>query len=841
MIVSFVYMEKKRSVYDPHIIEPKWQKVWAKSYLYKAVDFSKKPKKYILTEFPYPSGSGFHVGNAWGYTAGDVLARFSRMNNFNVMFPMGWDSFGLPAENYAIKTGEPPQKTVLENISNFKDQMNQLALSFDWSREINTSNPSYYKWTQWIFIQLFKNGLAFKAKMPINWCPRCKSGLANEEVLANGTHERCGEKVEQRPINQWVLKITKYADRLYKDLDTVSWPKHIKDMQRNWIGRSEGAEIVFNIKDSKDKVLVFTTRPDTVFGVTAVVLAPEHKIITSLIKSNKKEKKLSLALEVKKYVGSIQNKTEFERTEVNKEKTGVFTGLYAVNPVNNEKVPVWVADYVVGSYGGGAVMVVPAHDQRDFEFAKKFNLPVKEVVVPSEAKRVRPDSGLTLIEKVYEGYGVLVNSGQFTGMSSEKAILAINGWLEEKNCGKYAVKYKLRDWVFSRQHYWGEPIPMVYCKTCAKKGLSYIKGSDWNSAGWFPISENELPLELPVIKDYKPTSDGRSALAKEAPWLKTKCPNCNSIAVRETDTMPNWAGSNWYFLRYCDPNNSSELLSKKLDEYYMPVDIYLGGPEHTTLHLFYSRFINKFLYDVKAVKDSEPYKLRINRGMILGEDGRKMGKSFGNVINPNDLVDKVGADAVRMYELFLGPIDGTYAWSTASLLGLKRFLDRVWEMGQREFSKDNEEISDLFKKTSNKVTEDIKKLKFHTAIAFMMKYVNKLNTISTSEYKQFLKLLAPFAPFISEELWHILEGTGSVHKQPWPKYDPDVVKDDNISISVQVNGKLRGVIDLPVGKAMDKELVEKTALRIKKVSDIIGIRRVLKVVFIPGRTVNFVV
>ncbi len=658
--------------------------------------------------------------------------------------------------------------------------------------------------------KLFKNGLAYKAKMPINWCPKCKSGLANEEVLANGTHERCGEKVEQRHINQWVLKITKYADRLYKDLDTVSWPKHIKDMQRNWIGRSEGANIKFSIKKKESFIEVFTTRPDTIFGATAIVLAPEHKII-----------KKNLSLEVKKYVESVRNKTEFERTEVNKEKTGVFTGLYAINPVNNEKIPVWVADYVVGSYGGGAVMMVPAHDLRDFEFAKKFSLPVKEVVTD----------------------GALVDSGQFTKMTSEKAIPAINKWLKEKNCGKYAVNYKLRDWVFSRQHYWGEPIPMVYCKSCAKKSCSYIKSSNWDSAGWFPIPENELPLELPVVKDYKPSSDGKSSLSKAKAWVNTKCPHCGLPAVRETDTMPNWAGSNWYFLRYCDPNNSSELLSKKLDDYYMPVDIYLGGSEHTTLHLFYSRFIHKFLNDIKVIKDSEPYKLRINRGIILGEDGRKMSKSFGNVINPNDLVGKVGADAVRMYELFMGPIDGTYAWSTASLLGLKRFLDRVWQIGQREFSKDSDEISDLFKKTTDKVTEDIKKLKFHTAIAFMMGYVNdrsKLNTIPISEYKEFLKLLAPFAPFITEELWHILGEKESIHTQPWPKVVGEIAKDEITSIAVQVNGKLKGILKLGKTEAQSREVVENKSKELEKVKSTLNNNEVKKVVFVPRKIINFV-
>ncbi|MBU1016727.1 MAG: leucine--tRNA ligase [Patescibacteria group bacterium] len=845
-------MSAEKFSYNPHIIEPKWQKIWSAGNLSEASDFSKKPKKYILAEFPYPSGLGLHVGNIWGYTVGDVLARFYRMSGENVLFPMGWDSFGLPTENYAIKTGRPPQETVAENIKTFKEQMLSLGLSFDFRREIDTSAPNYYKWTQWIFLQMFKKGLAYKAKIAINWCPKCKTGLANEEVLSDGTHERCGAKVGQRELEQWLLRITKYGERLSADLDKLNWPKHIKDMQKNWIGKSEGASIKFKVQSSKFKsnsklkikneneeyITVFTTRPDTIFGATYLVLSPEHPQIEALTVKEREA-------EVKKHVKKSLAKTEIERTSADKEKTGVFLGAYANNPVNGEKIPIWVADYVVGSYGGGAIMAVPAHDARDWEFAKKYGLPVKKVIVPSYKDPKFQSAGWrTNSNGVFEGYGTLVNSGDFTGMTSEKAIFAICKWLEEKACGKYAVNFKMRDWVFSRQHYWGEPIPMVYCETCAKKGEAFSKEIDWDARGWFPLDEALLPLQLPVVKDYKLSEDGRSSLSKALDWVKTTCPNCGALAKRETDTMPNWAGSNWYYLRFLDPKNEKELVSKGLYKYYMPVDLYLGGPEHTTLHLLYSRFIHKFLYDIGVVGTDEPYTLRINRGMILGEDGRKMSKSFGNVINPNELVEKIGADSVRMYELFLGPINGTYVWSTVSILGLKRFLDKVWQIGQGEFSKDNEDVSARFKKTVYKVTEDIKKLKFHTAIAFMMEYVNsmsKSNILSAVEYKEFLKLLAPFAPFITEELWHTLGGEGSVHKQQWPKYNLALIKEDKISISVQVNGKFKGLIELSADKAGDRGVVEKMAGEIEKVRDMLFNKEIKRVIFVPNKTINFVV
>jgi len=805
-------MQKDAVSYNPRIIEPKWQRIWAKEDTSKANDFSKKPKKYILTEFPYPSGAGLHVGHSWGYTAGDVLARFYRMRGENVLFPIGWDSFGLPAENYAVKTGRSPQKTVSENIKSFREQMDALGLSFDWGREINTADSAYYKWTQWIFLQMFKKGLAYKARMPINWCPSCKTGLANEEVTPNGTHERCGNKVEQRDMEQWLLKITNYAQCLADDLDKLDWPKHIKDMQKNWIGKSEGAMIKFKIQNSKN-IEVFTTRPDTIFGAAAVVLSPKHPQIGKLTAKD-------CADEVAEYIKQSLAKAERGGILNEKDKTGVFLGSYAINPVNGEKIPVWTADYVSVDYGTGAIMAVPAHDARDFAFAKKYNLLTKQVVVP-----VFENSNIK--DAVFEGYGVLVNSGEFSGMSSKEAIFAICKWLEKRGCGKYAVNFKIHDWVFSRQRYWGEPIPMVYCENCAKS-----KGD-----GWVPLDEKSLPLELPVVKDYKPAGDGSSPLAKAGEWVNTTCPRCGSSAKRETDTMPNWAGSNWYFLRYLDPDNRDFLVSKNLEKYYMPVDLYLGGPEHTTLHLLYSRFIHKFLYDIGVVSSEEPYALRINRGMILGEDGRKMSKSFGNVVNPNELVEKFGADTVRMYELFLGPIEGTYAWNTASLIGVKRFLDRVWALGISA-GRPPLKNSALLQKTINKVTRDIKELKFHTAISSLMEYINEAGR---GGFSVFVRLLAPFAPFVTEELWHIMGGKGSVHTQPWPKYNPVLIKSDKVTISVQINGKFKGVVEVSPADAGDRGVVEKRAREVEKVNNILRGREIKKVIFVTGKTINFVV
>ncbi len=796
--------------YNPQKIEKKWQEYWEKNGFYKAEDSSKKPKQYILIEFPYPSGDGLHVGHCRSYSALDAVARKKRMEGFNVLYPIGWDAFGLPTENYAIKTGVHPQVATEKNIANFKRQLKSLGLSFDWSREINTTDPKYYKWTQWIFLQLFKKGLAYQAEIPINWCPSCRIGLAHEEVV-DGKCERCDAQTEQKTIKQWLLKITKYADRLIEDLDKVDYLEKIKTQQINWIGKSYGAEVDFKLVDSQESIKVFTTRIDTIFGVTAVVLAPEHPLIQKITKEERRE-------EVAKYIEESKKKSEFERTELEKEKTGVFTGSFCLNPINSEKVPVWIGDYIVAAYGGGAVMTVPAHDYRDYDFAKKYGLEIREVI-----------SGGDISKEAFVGYGVLVNSEEFNGLTSEQAIKKITEWLEKKKLGKKTIQYKLRDWVFSRQHYWGEPIPIIHCEKC----------------GAVSVSEKELPIELPYVEKYQPTGTGESPLSKIEEWVNVKCPKCKGSAKRETDTMPNWAGSNWYYIRYTDPGNDKKIADKKKLKHWLPVDWYNGGFEHTTLHLLYSRFWYKFLYDIGVVPGSEPYKRRTSHGIVLAEDSRKMSKSFGNVINPDDIVKTFGADSLRLYEMFMGPFDQAINWNINGLKGCYRFLDKVWKLSfkvNQEKGIKNQELEKLVHKTIKKINEDLEDFKFNTAVSALMILANRFEKeekISLSYYSLFLIILAPFAPHITEELWRQLGNKDSIHKQSWPKYDKKLIKDDMITLVIQVNGRVRDKIEVEID--ISEEKAKELAISSQNVKKWIQNKEIKKVIFVPGRLINIVI
>ncbi len=808
-------------------IEKKWQKKWEKQNLYKAKDFSKKPKQYILVEFPYPSGDGLHVGHIRSYTALDVIARKKRMEGYNVLYPMGWDAFGLPTENYAIKTGVHPRKITQKNIRIFKKQLKSIGFSFDWDREINTTDPNYYKWTQWIFLKLFEKGLAYQSKIPINWCPSCKIGLANEEVI-EGKCERCGHQTERKEIKQWMLKITKYADRLIEDLKKVDYLDKIKAQQINWIGKSSGVEIKFKIKISssqkenpeqqngkyKDEIKVFTTRPDTLFGVTALVIAPEHKII-----KNYKAQIINYS-EVKNYIKQSAKKTEFERTELTKQKTGVeLKGIKAINPANNEEIPIWVGDYVIATYGGGAVMVVPAHDKRDFQFAKKYGLKIREVV-----------SGGNISKEAYVNYGILKNSGRFNGLTSKQAISEITKWLKKKGAGKKITQYKLRDWIFSRQHYWGEPIPIIHCPKC----------------GAVPVPEKDLPVKLPYVKNYQPTKTGESPLANISNWIKVKCPKCGNNARRETDTMPNWAGSNWYFIRYIDPKNDKTLADPKKLKYWLPVDWYNGGMEHTTLHLLYSRFWYKFLFDIGVVPQDEPYKKRTSHGVVLAEDGRKMSKSFGNVINPDDIVKTFGADTLRVYEMFMGPFEQTIMWSMQGVNGVHRFLNRVWKL-----------VSDCLKnkasskrairaihKLNKKIQEDLETTKFNTAISAFMEFTNfgleNKKEVGKEVIERFLILLAPFAPHISEELWEKLGHKQSIFLEKWPKYNPRLAKEESFELVIQINGKVRDKIE-SAEISISQAQAEKLALSREKIKKWTKGKKIKKIIFIPKKLINIVI
>ena len=948
--------------YNPKKIEPKWQIKWEEQNLYKAEEKSRKQKKYILIEFPYPSGSGLHVGHCRPYCALDTLARKKKMEGNNVLFPIGWDAFGLPTENFAIKNKIHPQEATEKNIANFKKQIKSLGLSFDWSREINTTDPKYYKWTQWIFLKLFEKGLAYQAEMPINWCPSCKIGLANEEVV-DGKCERCGTITEKKIKKQWMLKITAYADRLIEGLKKVDYPERVKTQQINWIGKSEGATIKFKVKSEKLKVIeVFTTRPDTLFGCTYLVVCPEHKIVASLLKvksqkskvksTNQNSKiynfKIENLNEVKKYLKEAKQKSDLERTDLAKEKTGVeLKGIKAINPANNKEIPIFVADYVLSHYGTGAIMAVPAHDERDFEFAKKYNIKIKEVIKSEivkytvieksleECKKVLKKFGevkvlshnkdwgdffeVSLIYKnegkfisflknhllpekisgaksfyadscrtsniivfnrkkfnilnqdnlneckkyghaigipneqmdidadVYTGEGININSDFLDGLETKKAKEKITKWLEKKGVGKKAVNYKLRDWIFSRQHYWGEPIPLVHCKKC----------------GTVPIPKKDLPVELPYVEKYEPTETGESPLTNISKWVNVKCPKCGSAAKRETDTMPNWAGSSWYFLRYLDPQNDKALADFEKIKYWMPVDFYNGGMEHTTLHLLYSRFWHKFLFDIGVVPQDEPYQKRTSHGMVLAEDGRKMSKSFGNVINPDDVVEKFGADALRLYEMFMGPFEQTISWNTDGSVGMRRFLERVWKLFQetknRKQKTENTQYERLLHQTIKKVTEDIDNFKFNTAIAQLMILLNEMEKqkpLFAVHCLLFIKLLSPFAPHIAEELYQklkkpafVLEGTStgkqnskqfkSIFEEPWPKYNPELIKEEKINLIIQINGKVRDQIE--VDAEISEQEAKEIALSRKKVIKWIKGKKVKKVIFVKGKLLNIVI
>ncbi len=799
--------------YDFKGFEKKWQDRWEAEGAFHAKTGSSKPKYYAMIEFPYPSGAGLHVGHPRSYTALDIIARKKRMEGYNVLYPIGWDAFGLPTENYAIKNKIHPKIVTENNIKNFKRQLKMLGFSFDWSREINTTDPEYYKWTQWIFLQLFKHGLAYKQEMPINWCTGCKVGLSNEEVV-NGVCERCGSEVVQRRKSQWMLKITEYAQRLIDDLDGLDFIEKVKTQQKNWIGRSEGAEVTFKLSTGDD-VVVYTTRCDTLFGATYVVLSPEHQLIDKIKDS------ITNWDDVIKYREDASKKSEFERTELAKEKTGVaLEGIYAVNPANGSKLPVWISDYVLVTYGTGAIMAVPAHDDRDFEFAKKFSLPIIEVVAGGKNVQEEPYTDVAS--------GVLVNSGFLTGLTVKEAIPTMIDWLEKNGLGKRKVNFKLRDWVFSRQRYWGEPIPLVYCEKC----------------GWVPIPEEELPLKLPEVETFEPGEDGESPLKKATDWIKTTCPHCGGPAERETDTMPQWAGSSWYFLRYMDPHNSEALASKEALEYWSPVDWYNGGMEHTTLHLLYSRFWHKFLYDIGVVPTKEPYQKRTSHGMILGENNEKMSKSRGNVVNPDDVVNEFGADAFRTYEMFIGAFDQSTPWSNQGLKGCYKFLERVWNL--KKMVTDDEgfspDLEKLMHKLIKKVGEDYDRMKFNTAIAAMMSAINdfyKKGSITKGEFVTFLTLLNPAAPHITEELYEPYGGGELLSLRKWPEYDEEKTKDDEIEIVVQINGKIRDKLMIPADLSRDD--TQKAALDSEKIKAETAGKNVVKVIVVPGKIVNIVV
>ncbi len=800
-------------LYNHKVVEKKWQKVWDDNKAFAATDDYSKPKYYALVEFPYPSGQGLHVGHPRPYTALDIVARKRRMQGYNVLYPMGWDAFGLPTENYAIKNKIHPKIVTENNVKRFKEQLHSLGYSFDWDREINTTDPSYYKWTQWIFLKLFKAGLAYKKEMPINWCTSCKVGLANEEVV-NGVCERCGAPVVRKVKSEWMLKITDYAEKLIEGLDHVDYIERVKVSQKNWIGKSQGAEVDFSIKGKEDKLRVYTTRCDTLFGVTYMVVSPEHPII------DKYKDELKNWDAVAAYRDEAAKKSDFERAELAKEKTGVqIDGLTAINPVNGKEIPIWISDYVLMSYGTGAIMAVPAHDERDWEFAKKFNLPLIQVVAKNGEEVDINAAAFTDVAT-----GVLINSDFLNGLEVKDAKAKMIAFLEEKKIGTAKTNYKLRDWVFSRQRYWGEPIPIVHCDKC----------------GYVPIDESELPLMLPEVESYMPTDNGESPLAAMTDWVNTTCPCCGGPAKRETDTMPQWAGSSWYFLRYTDPHNDEALASKEALKYWMPVDWYNGGMEHTTLHLLYSRFWHKFLYDQGVVPCPEPYQKRTSHGMILGENGEKMSKSRGNVVNPDDIVREYGADTLRTYEMFIGAFDLSASWSEDGVKGCRRFLERIWKL-QDIMTNEEEYSSDLETKmhqTIKKVSSDYENLKYNTAIAAMMALLNdftKKGSITKGEYKTLLILLNPVAPHITEELWQIIGGSGYVYEQTWPEYEEAKTVENTVEIAVQINGKTKGT--LAIGRDDAKEDV------IAKAKESIADKltgNIVKEIYVPGRIVNIV-
>ena len=835
------------SKYPFNEIEPKWQKYWEENKTFKAEEdpsFPKEKRMYVLDMFPYPSGAGLHVGHPEGYTATDIYSRYLRMNGYNVLHPMGFDSFGLPAENYAIKTGTHPYVTTNKNIDNFRRQIKSLGFSYDWDREISTCNEDYYHWTQWIFEQLYKKGLAYEASTPINWCPDCKTGLANEEVK-EGHCERCGAKVEKKNIRQWILKITAYADKLLEDLDSLDWPESVKAMQRNWIGRSEGAAVFFQLENSDEKLEVYTTRCDTLFGATYMVIAPEHPLVNKLTTPEQKEA-------VEKYLDATKHKSDLERTDLAKDKTGVFSGSYAINPVNGKKIPIWIADYVLISYGTGAIMAVPAHDERDWEFAKKFNLPIIEVL----------KSKVNVQEEAWTEDGEHVNSEWLNGLNKADAIEKMLAFLEEKGCGHKAVNYKLRDWVFSRQRYWGEPIPLIHCPDC----------------GTVLVPEEELPLTLPQVQKYEPSGTGESPLVNVESWVNCKCPKCGKDAKRETNTMPQWAGSCWYYLRYIDPKNDKAFIDPEKEKYWMPVDLYVGGAEHAVLHLLYSRFWHKVLYDLGLVSTKEPFQRLVNQGMITSfayqrankslvptdlveeKDGKyfdketgeeltqviaKMSKSLKNVINPDDFIRDYGADSVRMYEMFMGPLRESKPWATNGFIGVYRFLDRTWRIATEKKIEDialSKDLDKLMNKTIKKVSEDTDSLNFNTAISQMMVYVNELNKLDIIPKKALetlTLLLSPYTPHLAEELWTMLGHVPSVALVKWPEYDEAKCKDDEIEVVVQINGKLRSKLMLPHGSSKE-EMLEK-AKEDEKIKTWIDGKTIVKEIVVPGKLVNIVI
>ena len=800
--------------YDHKKIEKKWQNYWLENKTYKTTQHEDKPNFYALDMFPYPSGQGLHVGHPLGYIATDILSSYKRKKGYNVLHPMGWDAFGLPAEQYALDTGNDPAEFTERNIQTFKRQMNELGFSYDWDREINTTDPEYYKWTQWIFIQMYKMGLAYIDEVPVNWCPALGTVLSNEEVI-DGLSERGNHPVERRPMRQWVLRITAYADRLLEDLDELDWPESLKEMQRNWIGRSEGAQLTFEIDGTDQTFEAFTTRPDTIFGATYAVLAPEHKLVEQITTPEQREA-------VQAYVESIKSKSDLERTELSKEKTGVFTGAYAINPASGEKMPIWIADYVLATYGTGAIMAVPAHDERDYEFAKEFNLSIKEVV-----------SGGNIEEAAYTEDGVLVNSDFLNGLNKEEAIAKAIEWFEANGKGEGKVTYRLRDWLFSRQRYWGEPIPMIH----------------WEDGTMTPVPEEQLPLELPKTTNIHPSGTGESPLANIEEWVNVVDPETGMKGRRETNTMPQWAGSSWYYLRYIDPHNTEAIADPELIKKWMPVDIYVGGAEHAVLHLLYARFWHKVLYDLGVVHTKEPFQKLFNQGMILGEGNIKMSKSLGNVINPDDIVNSHGADTLRLYEMFMGPLDAAKEWTTNGVDGARRFLDRVWRLFMNEdgtlSAKVNGEaggeLEKVYHQTVKKVTGDYENMHNNTAISQMMVFVNeayKVDRVPVDYAKGFITLLSPITPHIAEEIWHALGETESLAYEPWPTYDESKLVDDTVEIVAQINGKVRAKIE--VARDITKEELEKVALENERIQEMIEGKTIRKVIAVPGRLVNIV-
>ncbi len=795
-------------------IEKKWQHYWESNQTFKTKEEEGNPKFFALDMFPFPSGAGLHVGHPEGYTATDIVSRMKRMQGFNVLHPMGWDAFGLPAEQYALDTGNDPAEFTEQNINTFRRQIKELGFSYDWDREVNTTDPTYYKWTQWIFLKLYEKGLAYIDEIPVNWCPALGTVLSNEEVI-DGKSERGGHPVERRPMKQWMLKITAYADRLIDDLDDLDWPESLKDMQRNWIGRSEGANVSFEIEGHKESFTVFTTRPDTLFGATYAVLAPEHHFVDKITTADQK-------VEVASYIEKVKTKSDLERTELSKEKTGVFTGAFAINPINGEKMPIWIADYVLVSYGTGAIMAVPAHDERDYEFAQKFELPIKEVV-----------AGGDITKEAFTGDGNHVNSEFLNGLNKEDGIKATIKWLEENKKGETKTSFRLRDWLFSRQRYWGEPIPVIH----------------WEDGTMSSVPEEELPLLLPKTKNIRPSGTGESPLAAIEDWVNITDPKTGKKGKRETNTMPNWAGSCWYYLRYIDPKNSEELADPEKLKKWLPVDIYIGGAEHAVLHLLYARFWHKFLYDIGVVSTKEPFQKLFNQGMILGENNEKMSKSKGNVVNPDDIVISHGADTLRLYEMFMGPLEASIAWSENGLDGSRRFLDRIWRLFVEENGELSQKIKDvggnglekIYHQTVKKVTEDYEGLRFNTAISQMMVFINesyKTQELPLEYMKGFVKLLSPIAPHIAEELWGKLGSNGTIAYETWPAFDEGKLVEDEVEIVVQVNGKLKAKLLVPTGAS--KEEMEAIALADELIKDQIDGKTIRKIIAVPGKLVNVV-